>query len=264
MTISIFVVSLNSTSQRSKRLENAMRSAGLRFEFIEAIDGREFDPQLNFHYDAPQARRYMGRDLVGGEIGCYLSHLKAAKRFLEEGSRYGVVLEDDAAPSHDLLNACYDITSTLERIDPEWLLVNIGKSSNKLYTAISKTSNHKHVVQAAHYFPVTTHGLLWSRRGAMKFIREHETIWAPVDNFLRHWLTRDGHGYAVHPPLVAVTGAESMIAPASKGSLRQRNGRTWHFALTKQKRLFIDKLIAARHKANFNRVPQSQGVLPAE
>ncbi|WP_366525747.1 glycosyltransferase family 25 protein, partial [Planktotalea sp.] len=41
----------------------------------------------------------MGRDVNGGEIGCYFSHIRALENFLETGAPYGFVLEDDMLPN---------------------------------------------------------------------------------------------------------------------------------------------------------------------
>jgi glycosyl transferase family 25 len=264
MKTNLYIISLSPQSPRASALANRLQAQNTSFEFVDAVDGRKFDLDTYQPYDKRHARLYMGRDLVGGEIGCYLSHLKAADAFLSSDADLAIVLEDDAAPSAGLLSAASEIAAHLSRIDPEWLIVNIGKSSDKLNSDITAILNGANLLQAAHYFPVTTHGLLWSRRGAEAFIREHDKIWAPVDNYFRHWLTRAGHGYAVHPPLVDVTGAESLIAPEQTGSKRQKNGRTWHFQLSKQKRLLTDKLIAKSKQKAFSRVQPAPSVSPAE
>lgn len=264
MRTSIHILSLSALSSRSVDLSKRLTSFDFSFEFIDAVDGRKLNLDQFPQYDQAHARYYMGRDLVGGEIGCYLSHLKAAKAFLASDAQIGIVLEDDSAPDANLVSACEKVATYLQSSDPEWLLVNIGNSSDKLTSDLAKLPNTNHHLQAAHYFPITTHGLLWSRRGAQTFIEEHDTIWAPVDNYFRHWLTREGHGYAIHPPIVGVTGAESVIAPTANGQKRQYQGRAWYFQFAKQKRLFIDKLIAKKMKSRFSRVQQGPSALPAE
>lgn len=264
MRIVIYILSLSAQSPRSLALSERLTSFGFHFEFIDAVDGRKFDLDHYPAYDKHRARLYMGRNLVGGEIGCYLSHLKAAETFLSSDADLAIVLEDDSAPDAALLSAVEDIATTLNQIDPSWLLVNIGKSSDKLNSDINTINHGAHLLQAAHYFPITTHGLLWSRHGAAAFIREHDKIWAPVDNYFRHWLTRAGHGYAVHSPLVDVTGAESEITPTGNGAKRQYEGRTWHFQLSKQWRLLVDKLIAKSKKKHFSLAQRGPSASPAE
>lgn len=264
MRIDTYIISLSPESARSIALASKLQSQNTSYQFLEAVDGRKFDLSTFAEYDQDLARRYMGRELLGGEIGCYLSHLKAAEALLASDADCAIVVEDDAAPRADLADACHVIANRLNEIDPDWMLVNIGNSSDKINTDIASIYGSNHQLQAAHYFPITTHGLLWSRAGAQAFVSNHAKIWAPVDNYFRHWLTRQGHGYAVNPPLVGVTGAESEIAPSQNNGKRQHNGRAWHFMLSKQKRLFVDKVIAALQRARFSRALPDRDVSPAE
>jgi glycosyl transferase family 25 len=259
VALPIYVISLSPEHPRVVALVESLNHYRFSFEIIKAIDGRKLDLDQCPIYDGPASRAYMGRELVGGEIGCYLSHLNAAKALLKSSSEAAIVLEDDAMVTSDLIALCSQIASKLSSVDPDWLLVNIGKSSDKITSGIETLSPTDHVLKAAHYFPVTTHGLLWSRRGAQAFVDQHARIWAPVDNYLRHWLTREAHGYCVHPPIVGLSGAESLIAPSSKSANRNHNGRTWGYEILKQKRLFIDKLIALRMKLGFSRAQRARG-----
>lgn len=258
MAFPIYIISLSPEHPRVVALVESLNHYGFSFEIIKAFDGRKLDLALCPIYDGAASRAYMGRELVGGEIGCYLSHLNAAKAFLKSSSDAAIVLEDDAMITSELIALCSNIETKLSSVDPDWLLVNIGKSSDKITSDIEKFSTSDHVLKAAHYFPVTTHGLLWSRQGAQAFIDQHVKIWAPVDNYLRHWLTRKAHGYCVHPPIVGVSGAESLIAPSSMHEDRNHNGRTWRFELLKQKRLFVDKFIALRMKLGFSRAQRAR------
>ncbi len=83
--------------ERRDSAEQQARAFGLPLERIEAIRGKDLQPQdyAKLGYQAKQRQREMPVGLTPNEHACIQSHLKALKTFLDSGSRYGVVLEDD-------------------------------------------------------------------------------------------------------------------------------------------------------------------------
>ena len=74
--------------------EEEFRKAGLDFNIIEAIDGNE----LKLPHDNFSSIKYSllhGKKSNLGELGCYLSHLKVLKTFIESEENYALVCEDD-------------------------------------------------------------------------------------------------------------------------------------------------------------------------
>ena len=74
--------------------EEEFRKAGLDFNIIEAIDGKE----LKLPHDNFSSIKYSllhGKKSNLGELGCYLSHLKVLKTFIESEENYALVCEDD-------------------------------------------------------------------------------------------------------------------------------------------------------------------------
>ncbi|UDF28669.1 UNVERIFIED_ORG: glycosyltransferase family 25 protein [Roseateles sp. XES5] len=247
-----YIINLDGNPERLEKIGSILTGFGLPFERISAVDGRRYDLATLADYDAPAAMAYMGRSLVGGEIGCYYSHLKVAKAFLETDAPYALVFEDDALPLCNTVDLLDKALPDLDALDPDWLLINIGNNKMKISTGLGwyAADEKRFELVAAHYFPMTTSAIVWSRRGAERFVREHRTIFAPVDNFFRHWLTREGHGYSFWPTPVTTSGAESQIL-ASSGASRKNNSRRWFYGFAKQKRLMIDKYIAWRKKRRF-------------
>jgi glycosyl transferase family 25 len=247
-----YVINLDGSNDRLHAISERLTAFGIPFERISAVDGRPLDLTTVADYDEAHAERYMGRGLVGGEIGCYHSHLKVAARFLQSDARYALVLEDDALPLCNPVELLEQALADLGTIDPDWLLINIGNSKLKIATPLSRyeVGGHQCELVAAHYFPMTTSAIVWSREGARLFVEQHSKIFAPVDNYFRHWLTRTGHGYSFTPAPVTTTEAASQIL-ASAGRGRKTNKRKWFYGLTKQRRLMEDKLIAFVHKKRF-------------
>ncbi|MCJ8052586.1 glycosyltransferase family 25 protein [Shinella curvata] len=250
--IRTYVINLDGSDARLAGLRTKLEAFGIDFERVAAVDGRAYDLASLPDYDLAAAKRFMGRGLVGGEIGCYYSHLKAARTFLQSDARHALVLEDDAEPLCNVLELLEAALPDIDALDPDWLLLNVGNNRLKLGTAIEEypVGSMTFELVAAHYFPMTTNAIVWSREGARRFVTEHATIFAPVDNFFRYWLTREGHGYSFRPAPVTTTGADSLIL-SDKGARRQTGNRSWFYQLVKQKRLAEEKLLAWRKKRNF-------------
>jgi len=199
-------VNLDGSDDRWRAVSAALARAGIAFDRLPAIDGRARPPDAFPDYDGARAMRHMGRGLVGGEVGCYLSHLAAARAFLDTGAPHGLVLEDDAAPVPELRQIVERTTDFLDAADPAWRIVNLGHTRQlrrlRISTPVLKIKDGgqwMYSLERAFWFPIGACGILWSRRGAGEFVAGHERIFAPVDNFLRHWITRAGGGYAFAP-----------------------------------------------------------------
>ncbi len=251
----IILINLDESTDRLKRITRALEAQDARFGRLSAFDGRGVPPETISEYDDADARRYMGRSLTGGEIGCFLSHLRAAKAVVESGSAYGLVLEDDALPLPEAIAQVRAfIAWQTARGAPDWYVANLGA----LKTKIASTAGVLHIgenttqIQRAHYFPMRTTALLWTAPGARAFIETCLPISAPVDNHLRHWLAPLDMGLSVVPPLVSTTGAQSEIDTAGKGVCRAKINRGALYQLRRVRRLYGDKIIALLHKARFS------------
>lgn len=244
-----FVINLDGSDDRLRSISDKLDSAGMVFARLPAVDGRGLDLSQVADYDAEAALRYMGRTLVGGEIGCYHSHLTAAQAFLASGADYGLILEDDGDPDPGLKPLVEETISFLKSHDPDWRVVNLGNHRLKIATPCHRivAARNTYTLHQAFYFPMTTGAILWSRKGAQAFLQAHGQIFAPVDNYLRHWITRTGGGYAFAPRPVETTEAASDITHAS-ATPRSRNRRSALYGFRKQRRLIVDKLIALGRK----------------
>ncbi|ABL70841.1 glycosyltransferase family 25 protein [Paracoccus denitrificans] len=251
--VPVYLINLDGSDERLRSATRQLDEAGIPFERVPAFDGRALRIEEFPDYDPAGAMAYMGRPLRGGEIGCYLSHLDCARRFLDSGAEYGVVFEDDMQLKPGFAKGLRILSDWLDRHDRDWDLINIGAGQHKIFTPVMgfEVAGRHHDLTRAHYFPMTTTGLIWSRQGAETFVSTHRRITAGVDNHFRHWLTRSDRGLAVWPPLVTTTGVESQIEDG-KGK-RSASGRHPLYGLIKQRRQLINKLIAWRHKRRLAR-----------
>ena len=244
MNIITYLINLDGSDQRLKQASEQLNRLNIPFTRVPAFDGRQLDLQSVPEYDQTHAIGYMGRILNGGELGCYFSHLDCARRFLATDAQYAIVLEDDMQLSANTSDVIAQTLAWLEQQKMDWYLLHIGANKRKIYTTLTTISDRE--LMRAHYFPMTTTGLVWSRQGAQAFINEHSTIFAPVDNYLRWWLTKNNKGLSIWPPLVTTTGAQSEID--GRTAKRKSGGRSKMYGITKQRRLWSDKFVALFHK----------------
>ena len=245
--VNYYVINLEESEERLKSADAQLKKADIPYERVAAVDGRKIDLKTFGRYDEKRCLNYLGRAMQAGEVGCYLSHLKAAQQFLDSGADYGVIFEDDLLISADVKKTITELLAWLESsYDKDWGIVNLCARKLKIATAL--TSFDKTVLYQAHYFPMSALGLLWSRAGALAFIKNSEIIYLPVDNFLRYWFTKNKAGLSVFPPIISMAEGESDIDHASQDGTRKQIHRHPFYGFVKRRRLFKEQLIAVCSK----------------
>lgn len=89
-----FLINLDTATDRRVHMEQAFAATGMELERVSAIDGRTL-VLPHPAYSQSLYHRYHGRTTKPGEIGCYLSHIKAMEAFLATGDSHGLICEDD-------------------------------------------------------------------------------------------------------------------------------------------------------------------------
>jgi len=99
-----WVINLDRAPDRLARIIRQMQLLGLPFTRLPAVDARAMQDSERAALDEPAYRRKHGMTPVLGELGCYLSHVRAMQRFLASPAEFALVLEDDVL-LHDSLPA---------------------------------------------------------------------------------------------------------------------------------------------------------------
>ncbi|WP_454854598.1 glycosyltransferase family 25 protein [Rhizobium binxianense] len=101
LRINTYLINLDRAETRRFRMERLLEGCGIAFERVAAVDGAGITlPRSDF--DEPSYLRNQGRRPNSFEIGCYLSHVECAKRFLASHAEFALVLEDDLDFEDDL------------------------------------------------------------------------------------------------------------------------------------------------------------------
>lgn len=204
--LAVFLINLDASTARRATAERWLDEVGLRATRIAARDGAA--PADRRHYGGLRARLRFGRSLAAAELGCFLSHRDAARRFLDSGARLGLVLEDDARPLPGAAALLAGLTGHLPAAG--WDAANLGAAATQFRHAAPGTEGRA-LPLPAHLFPLTTHAILWSREGAARFLARTARIDMALDHWLRHEMTRSGRGLGLAEPLFGTDGAASDI-----------------------------------------------------
>lgn len=116
----IYVINLDREVERMGLLARNLQANGLSFIRVSAVLGKEL-PDWERLVDA---RLYASRNRLvmprPGEVGCFLSHLKAMEEFLLTDAAWCVILEDDV----EILPGFAEVLDALGRTD-NWDMVKL-------------------------------------------------------------------------------------------------------------------------------------------
>ena len=227
----IFVINLNGSDARLDSAKMQLAAVDLDFERVEAVDGRGRLATDFPNYESKSAIEFFGRDLNSGEVGCYLSHVRAAQAFLDSGEDYGLVFEDDFRSFPHTWPILEELTTFLKSdACPAWEMVNLGRAPRSVTRPVKELSQHDgtaHTVFQAFYFPVIATAILWSKEGAARFVKEAAKPIAPVDHMFRHLMSQSGQGLALDPAPFSILNVTSDIAQASQNNRPKAKPNWW-------------------------------------
>ncbi|MDB4117659.1 glycosyltransferase family 25 protein [Amylibacter sp.] len=255
-SLAIYLINLDCADQRLLSAEAEINSARLKYERLSAIDGSKLLRHQEDQYDEALAYKKYGRSLSGGEIGCYLSHLNAVNLFLQTDLEYCLVLEDDIKLHSEFNSVLHELIIFLNsnrksNFDVVNLCNKPKKIYNKLYTITANNSNFD--LCKAHFFPVLTTAILWTRHGAEKFRASCQPIHSPIDQFLKDWCIKNDNGLCFLNPPVTYIDAKSQIDFISQKNKAKRGTRAVNYFIRKQLRSLRNNRTAKRSSQAFHR-----------
>lgn len=205
-----YVINLRDSADRLRAASATLKQHALEFDRIEAIDGRHTPVDRFPEYNHRKALRRHNKTLSGGEVACYLSHLKALRTFLDSGEKLCIVLEDDATAGGNLGNQLAELRSKLQHLD-KWDVVNLTERRNTWMRPIDRISENE--LRRAYYFPMLATGNFWSQEGAAAFLdsKYGKEVSGPFDTELRSFCAARGRGLSLKTPIIRPSGAPSDI-----------------------------------------------------
>lgn len=184
------VINLKKDVRKREKMEMHLSDIGIDFKFLDAIYGLDLkEEELSKIADVETSRHLIGREINVGEIGCYLSHINAAKMLLESDFDFALVLEDDVCVSKAILNVdTNELIQTAFEHGAEICFLGhhstisrskepLAKIKVKFRTGLFKV---KHNIEAVH----GTYGYIMSRSAAKRLVDEYSVVKLPIDHIL--------------------------------------------------------------------------------
>lgn len=199
----ILLINLDTSTDRLSTSLNKLKQAGIIAERISAVDGRLFTDDERSRLTVWDKSAFF-KPLSGGEIGCFLSHLAAAERIVNEGWPRAVVLEDDFELHPDFKNLLDQIINSSCPLPDLIKLEGVLKGGEAVLRFPSgfKLVRHRRP-------PVRTVAQLWTLTGAKKFLAIARPLRRPVDVQLKHWWEGELNILTTVPPLVTQDAKQS-------------------------------------------------------
>ena len=206
----IFVISLARAEGRRAAMRARLDKLGADYEIVDAVDGAALTPADygDNILRRDKFRRKFGREILDGEIGCYLSHYRLWQRMVTEKIPSALVLEDDADWDEDLLAVADDI----DNLDWSWGVVLFSAKQRKVPGRIlEETIGDNRKLLLCGRRVATAAGYVISQMGAWALLQHCREITAPIDISYGEWWSSEIPFYAVTPPLVRQMESESLI-----------------------------------------------------
>ncbi|WP_346287144.1 glycosyltransferase family 25 protein [Zoogloea sp.] len=244
----IFVINLERDGARRAQILSHLKGLGLDAEVLPAVEGAKLPPE------ALPAGTHPG--LSGGEIGCYLSHVRFWETVVERGLPHAIVLEDDVHCRPDMLNVAEEAIATGLPFDALRLSA-LRPIHGKLLATLS---NGVRLVLPTKN-PSGTQGYLVSLEGARRLLEQLSVPRCPIDNALDlYWK------YGLRIPLVSPSVVEEDASLAStivgRYGMNERKTVFRHLARVAraERRKWTVFFMARRLKASLRAAGRGRGV----
>ena len=185
--IDIFVINLESSTERREHISKQLDTLGLDFHIFSAVDGRK-EPQPLFEmYNDKLSQLYRGKSLSSGQLGCYASHYLLWQKCVELGKPI-IVLEDDAVIRPDgFLQFCRQC----QQLGREFEFIRLHKHQRKRYSYTQSLQLEDLGVYRFTKGHMGTIGYYLTPEGAQKFLASSKQWAFNVDIMMdRFWDTQ--------------------------------------------------------------------------
>ena len=164
--VGFYVINLDRAADRMERFEKDFASFPIPFIRVPAIEGKTLTFPVQDH-DAFMYFVNQGRVGRPGEVGCYLSHIKALKTFIESGKEFGMICEDDATP----IPASYEAIKQAIIHSDSWDLLRLyGGRAKTSFPYRSLTPGHNLCTSITGMIPAAAY--IVNRRAAEKLVKK--------------------------------------------------------------------------------------------
>ena len=234
--ISVFIINLDRDVQRYRSVLPLVERLNIPYHRISGIMGKTLPESFtkNFVDEKTYKLAFNGAKPGAGEIGCFLSHVKAWVSFLDSNSEFALILEDDAQFNPSTLASTL---KTLIKQKKNWdicsLFMPTGPSTQHLVELIDPYKLVKFLTETT-----GTIGVVLNRNAATALLSKAEKYTVPVDHYIQRTWEFDSpiQFTGIVPSVITERGISSSI---DKEGRREKSPKVWGLALVQRMRTQI-------------------------
>lgn len=205
--VPILILTLREGKHRQEEITKDLDRLGLKGRFVFGVDGNNASDEDRALYDSKAAQKAIGRDLLPGEFGCALSHVRIMEEVAGGDHEMVLVVEDDVFVGRMFS----ELLSHLDRLPPDWGLVNLFATNECWRIGDPLFDNYSWSTFRDDAKALGTVAYLIRKSAAKKLLTQAYPIRMPAD-----FLTSSGDlgelkRYGVHPAVVAHKSFHSQI-----------------------------------------------------
>ena len=189
----LYVINLDRSKDRWAKINGHLTGYGLLAQRISAVDAKALPFEaLQKHYNSEMNRTDFFIGLKPAEIGCFLSHRKALKAFLNDSKKpFAIILEDDVEFVVHPQAFCEQWLEVLNVDSPVMLKLFKRRpiSGKKEWPCVTTPDQNSYLDKVVHakLVPLGTQGQVVNRAAAANLLAAFEKFSMPVDVAYQHW-----------------------------------------------------------------------------
>lgn len=229
--IQTYLINLNRAPERLSQMAAKLSAAGLTFERVSAVDGKEIVfPTAEF--DEAAYTWLHGRRKNPAEVGCYLSHIACARKLLASEADHALILEDDLEFPDDLM----DILQAAIDTRRDWDLLRLSSvNGGRKFPVRKMTSKRSLAISLTR--EKGSGAYLLNRRAARWFVESLVPMYLPFDIAFDLEYRAGLKAAFVHPvPINQDIGLPTQI----QGRRRAYHLSRWHYVIIQPYRAWLE------------------------
>jgi glycosyltransferase involved in cell wall biosynthesis/GR25 family glycosyltransferase involved in LPS biosynthesis len=213
-----FIISLARVKERREHMirQVAIHSDRIHAEFIDGVDGREVDVSFFRQNQLIREAPWLNRMLRHGEIGCWLSHVKAIRTILKRRINCALIFEDDVCLDPEFAIQLNERLEILYKTGINYHLLmldcfeGLGGWAPKAPNKLIKGGFFRLGISARGC--PGARGYIITREGALKWLKYlcSRPIDQPIDEVIREQSEKDLKVICAHPSFLQGSGLESL------------------------------------------------------
>lgn len=181
-----YYINLDRSLSRREHIEHLFEDINLPIHRVSAIDGRKLSNDTLSSLRPPLSeRRFWLKEMTAGEIGAYLSHLKAWKMFLETKEEWALILEDDPFFRQNVCDFITDTSWIPEGVDLIQLTSSkYPKDDIRSAEVVNLPQKNARLLNVLEWGNMGALGYILNRKTAIALVSLSQKILGPVDDIL--------------------------------------------------------------------------------